>query len=162
MTIFISYSVRDNPLVERIAAHLRLQGHLVYWWQGSVEPGREVWPQIYGWIDQSDLVLAVITDAAVRRAMAIGNEMGHAKARNKRIVPLVAAGVPESELGCLKGTVYIPFDPVDPQPAIDRLLVYTKPPPPPAPVLQPAMDPWSALLIVGLVAMVLAGLASEK
>jgi hypothetical protein len=158
MTIFISYSVKDNLLVERIATLLRVQGHAVYWWQGSNEPGDDMWPQIFGWIDQSDLVLAVITDAVVKRAMAIGNEIGYAKGR-KKIVPLVASGVPVSELGCLQGIVHIPLDLLDPKPAIDRLLAYTKPP---APALQPAMDPWAALLLIGVVVLLIAALASEK
>ena len=161
MTIFVSYSVKDNLLVERIATLLRVQGHTVYWWQGSNEPGSEAWPQIFSWIVKADLVLAVITDAAVKRAMAIGNEIGHAKGK-KKIVPLVAAGVPESELGCLKGIVHIPFDPANPQPAIDRLLVYTKPAAPKVPVPQPVMGPGAALLAIGVVVLLIAALASEK
>jgi len=55
--------------------------------------------------------------------------------------------------------VHIPLDLLDPKPAIDRLLAYTKPP---APALQPAMDPWAALLLIGVVVLLIAALASEK
>jgi len=51
----------------------------------------------------------VITDATVSRAMAIGQEIGHARARGKTIIPFVGEGVQKSELGCLEGVIYEVF-----------------------------------------------------
>ena len=101
MNVFISYSVNDTSLVMMIVSHLRLQGHSVRWWHESKEPGKDMWPQIFGWIDAADLVLAVVTDNTVARGLAVGNEIGRAKTKGKMIIPLVAQNVVASDLGCL-------------------------------------------------------------
>jgi hypothetical protein len=108
--VFISYSAADVHLVDWIAAALESQGNEVYWWQGSQVPGEPAWPMIFDWIDQSDLVLAVLTDKAVARAMAIGQEIGHARAKGKTVIPLVATNVDEKDLGCLHGVTYLRID----------------------------------------------------
>lgn len=121
MKVFISYSVEDTQLVRQIADQLRSVTERVYWWERSKEPGSEAWPSIFGWIDQSDLVLAVITDKTVRRAMAVGNEIGHAKAKRKPIIPLIAPEVNEADLGCLKGVTYERIDRDNPGPAMESV-----------------------------------------
>jgi len=110
MKIFISYSVDDVDLVSQVARHLQPQADKIYWWKDSKALGKDVWPQIFGWIEQADLVLAVLTDSAVARAMAIGNEIGHAKAKGKVIIPLVAPNVSSADLGCLCGVTYQRID----------------------------------------------------
>jgi hypothetical protein len=110
MNIFISYSVTDKELVKQVADPLRPFVDNVFWWEESKEPGKEAWPTIFSWIDKSDLILAVITDHAISRAMAIGQEIGHAKAKNKEILPLVASTVDSKDLGCLSGITYQPID----------------------------------------------------
>ena len=61
---------------------------------------------LFGWIDISDFVIVVITDNTVRRAMAVGQEVGRAVTMKKTVIPLVAEGVPDSALGCLSGVTY--------------------------------------------------------
>jgi len=108
MRLFISYSTDDLEIVNQIADALRPHAEVCYWDKDN-EPGKSVWKTIFGWIDSSDVVIAVITDKAVSRAMSVGQEIGHAQAKGKKIIPLVHKGIPSSELGCLHGITYIPF-----------------------------------------------------
>jgi hypothetical protein len=118
--IFISYSTTDLALVRSIVAHISAPDQ-VFYWDKDKEPGKESWPTIFGWIDQADLVLVLITDSTVKRAMAVGQEVGHATKAKKRIIPLVAPGIPDDELGCLKGITYQPFDPSHPVPSLGQV-----------------------------------------
>lgn len=106
LNVFISYSVDDTALVNVIAAHLQPHAHARYWAQDK-EPGQEVWPTIYGWIDQADMVVVVLTGKTLARAISVGNEVGYARKAGKHIVPLVGPDVPKGALGCLEGTTYL-------------------------------------------------------
>lgn len=117
MNIFISYSVNDIKPVRMIANYISCHGQ-VFYWDKSREPGKEVWPLIFQWIDQSDIVIAVITDNTVRRAMAVGQELGHAKAKQKLIIPLVTSNVKASDLGFLSGIIYEKINPHNLGPAL--------------------------------------------
>lgn len=117
MNIFISYSVADLQLVNSIAGYISRHASVRYW-DKSKEPGREAWPLIFQWIDQSDLVIAVITDNTVRRAMSVGQELGRAKTMQKFIIPLVTGNVKSSDLGFLSGIVYERIDPRNLTPAL--------------------------------------------
>jgi hypothetical protein len=121
MKVFISYSVHDTTFVKTIADQLRPIAEQVLWWEESKEPGREVWPSIFGWIDQSDLILAVITDKTVTRAMAVGNEIGRAKTKGKPVIPLIAPDVKAGKLGCLSGVTYQQIDRGNPGPAMEAV-----------------------------------------
>lgn len=105
MRVFISYSTADRSLVSMIADSLSQHAEVCYWDQDK-EIGQGNWPQIYNWIDTSDMVLAVITGNTVSRAMSVGNEIGRAKAKGKMIIPLVGDEVSSSDLGCLKDVTY--------------------------------------------------------
>ena len=159
MNVFISYSVNDTSLVIMIVKHLRLQGHSVRWWHESKEPGKDMWPQIFGWIDAADLVLAVVTDNTVARGLAVGNEIGRARAKGKMIIPLVAQNVVTSDLGCLSEVVQIRFDPRNLWPAIMELQRHTPPPTVPG-VGQPATNSGAAVLAV--IALVLLAMAASS
>ena len=113
MNVFISYSADDLALVNWIGGQIKPHAN-VFYWDKSKQPGQDAWQTIYSWIDQSDLVLAVITDSAVSRAMSVGQEIGRAKAKLKTVVPVVTSNVPSSELGCLSGTTYQKIDPENP------------------------------------------------
>lgn len=113
MKVFISYSVYDTEQVKQVVDYLAPHVEDIKWWNKSNEPGKNCWESIFGWIDNSDLVLAVITDKAVKRAMAMGQEIGHAKAKSKKIIPLVGTNVDTGQLGCLQGITHIPFNDKD-------------------------------------------------
>lgn len=108
MKIFISYSAEDFALVRKLADAI-ISIAEVYYWDKDKVLGKDSWITIFSWIDAADLVVAVITDSTVSRAMAVGQEVGHAKAKGKVIIPLVAEGVHKSELGCLEGVTYEVF-----------------------------------------------------
>jgi len=76
---------------------------------------------IFSWIDIADMVFVVITGNTLHRAMAVGQEVGHAKAKNKLIIPLVSPEVPSMELGFLSGIAYQPIDVKDPAPALQQV-----------------------------------------
>ncbi|MCA9470115.1 MAG: toll/interleukin-1 receptor domain-containing protein [Nitrospira sp.] len=120
MKVFISYSTGDLALVQQLGEYVGRQAEVFYWDKANV-PGQEVWPSIFEWIDQCDLVLAVITDTTVSRAMAVGQEIGRAKAKFKPIVPVVAPDVPSSALGFLSGVTYQQIQPENPGPAIQAI-----------------------------------------
>jgi hypothetical protein len=145
VNVFISYSSRDTRIVQQIAGYLSQTANVLYW-NKNQEPGRESWPSIFSWIDQSDIVLAFITGNTVERAMSVGNEIGHAKAKNKLIIPIVTVDVPESELGCLKGIIYQRFDMNNPGPAIkvvERVILKKKK------EKEEQADAWRAIFLVG-------------
>ena len=90
MKVFISYSATDTRRMQRIADQLKANNKaIVHWWEDSQRPGQVAWSQIFQWIDAADLVLVVISGNVLRRALAVGNEVGYAKAKNKLIIPLV-------------------------------------------------------------------------
>jgi len=106
MKVFISYSVADVDLLRHVADAIRAGGDEPLCWDTSRTPGQEVWASIFQWIDASELVVVIITDQTVKRAMAVGQEVGRARTKGKPIVPLVAAGVAPGDLGCLNGVIY--------------------------------------------------------
>lgn len=69
-------------------------------------------------IDVSDLVLVVIKGETVSRAMSVGQEIGHAQAMGKSIIPIVTPEVSASNLGLLSGITYQRIDRYNPKLAI--------------------------------------------
>jgi hypothetical protein len=109
MKVFVSYSVADADLLRQVVAAVRAGGDEPFCWDTSRVPGNSAWASIFQWIDQADLVIVIITDQTVSRAMSVGQEVGRALAKGKPIVPLVAAGVQSGDLGCLSGVIYQPI-----------------------------------------------------
>ncbi len=120
MKIFISYGNDNLKLVEFVSENLRAFGE-IYYWNQSKEPGQEAWHSIHSWIDNSDLVIAIITEQVVNRAMAIGNEVGRAISKGKTVIPLVTSEVRESDLGCLHGITHQRIDFQKPQEALANI-----------------------------------------
>ena len=120
MKVFISYSAEDLSLVKWIGNQIEPHAD-VFYWANNKQPGAEAWTTIYSWIDQSDLVLAVITDSAVSRAMSVGQEIGRAKAKGKTVIPIVTPNVSSSELGCLSETTYQKIDSENPGVALNAI-----------------------------------------
>lgn len=148
MNVFISYSTDDLDLVRQISREIGPYATVRYW-DKSKEPGTEVWDSIFSWIDQSDVVLAVITDKTVSRAMSVGQEIGRAKAKGRKIVPFVSEGIASSELGCLNGVTYEPISRSNPAPAFERIKAIFMP------KTEQATDDFNnALIILGIVVLV--------
>lgn len=107
-----------------LAEHVKRFVDNVYYWDKNQQPGQDSWHSIYNWIDRSDIVIAVMTDRTVSRAMSVGNEIGYAKKADKIIVPLVSHKVKETDLGCLKGITYVRIDQRDMNPALNTIKRY--------------------------------------
>lgn len=124
MNVFFSYSTEDTAVVKLLAAALHSQPNVdeVHWWDGSNVPGEELWKSIFRWIDDSTIVIAVITGNTLERAMSVGNEVGYAKAKKKRIVAFVAPEIENANLGCLSPDIRIPLVPGEIEAGIERLL----------------------------------------
>ena len=93
----------------------------VKYWDKDKTPGKTAWTEIFSWIDASDVVLAIITNDVVSRGLCVGQEIGHAIAKGKKIIPLVGPNVNCNELGCLNGITYQKFDPANPMQSIETL-----------------------------------------
>ena len=117
MKVFISYSTSETAVVKRLAGYVEQFAEVTYW-DKSKEPGNEVWPTIFKWIDEADLVLVLITGNTVQRAMSVGQEVGRANTKGKLIVPLVTPEVPSAELGFLSSITFERLDRDNPGPAL--------------------------------------------
>jgi|ERR1035437_8544237 hypothetical protein len=121
MRIFISYSSPDSNIVSVLADQLKLYGE-VYYWDKDNAPEESAWEQIFSWIDNSDIVLVLVTDASIARAMSVGREVGRAKSGNKFIVPIVSSSVSKKGLGFLSDITYQVIDIINPAPALNRII----------------------------------------
>jgi len=124
MNVFISYSTQDSAMVKLFASALRSQPKVdvVHWWEGSKVPGKDLWQSIFGWIDEADIVMAVITSNTLERAMSVGNEVGYAKAKKKRITAFVTPEIEAASLGCLSPDIHVPLVPGEIEAGIERVL----------------------------------------
>lgn len=120
MRIFISYSTADINIVNQLSMYLRPYGD-VKWWAENKEIGQDAWQTIFSWIDSADIVIVLITDNTVARGLAVGQEVGRAKALNKFIIPIVSNSVSIAELGFMSGITYQQIDLHNPFPAIFRI-----------------------------------------
>lgn len=120
MNVFISYSTPDVQIVRQLADQLRQYAN-VYFWQESKQIGKDAWDTIFNWIDNSDLVVVLITGNTVSRGLSVGQEVGRAKTKDKTILPMVSPEVPSSDLGFLSGITYQPVDVRNPTPAIEAI-----------------------------------------
>lgn len=138
MKVFISYSAKDTTLIRNFADGLKQQAGVsqVHWWEDSKRLGKEAWPQIFRWIDEADLVLVIVTGNVLGRALAVGNEVGYAKAKGKYIIPLVSeltgwrliiqrmginAGICPEDLGCLGELVHVRINEHEPSAGIEQI-----------------------------------------
>jgi hypothetical protein len=121
MRIFISYSSSDTNIVSVLADQLKMYGD-VYYWDKEKTPGESAWEQIFSWIDNSDIVLVLVTDAAIARAMSVCQEVGRAKSGNKFIIPIVSSSVSKNGLGFLSDISYQEIDIMNPAPAINYII----------------------------------------
>lgn len=140
MKVFISYSAKDTSLIRKFADGLKHQVagvSQVHWWEDSKRLGKEAWPQIFRWIDEADFVLVIVTGNVLSRAMAVGNEVGYAKAKGKSIIPLISepsawslmlqrfgvhnAGINAEDLGCLGELVHDRINKHDPKAGIEKI-----------------------------------------
>jgi len=126
MKVFVSYSADDSDFVRKVVDGIRNDVESVHWWDESKQLGQSCWDQIFSWIDEADLVLAIVTGKVLERGLAVGNEIGYAKAKGKEIIPLITDEDDRFDLGCLIGTVDQYIDENDPQSGIDAIKNHIK------------------------------------
>src|SRR5579863_6342500 len=95
--VFVSYSRRDSEFVRRLAESVSERGKEVWLDTEGIADG-EVFPEaIKRAIEQSDAFVFVITPSSVHSTYC-ENEVEHARAMQKRIVPLLREFVADPEL----------------------------------------------------------------
>src|SRR5437868_2209514 len=125
MKVFISYSSTETKFVKDLAAHLATHVDPIFWGKDKL-PGDEDWPSIFKWIEQSKFVVVVLSDAVLRRGIAVGQEIGFAKKCGKTIIPFVSETVEIKDIGFLKGITPVRYNEGDPSLAVAELIEVIK------------------------------------
>jgi hypothetical protein len=112
MQIFISHSSKDLEWVELLAKRIEAAGANAYLAQlDHSGVGHDLNQKLCDAIDASDVFVVLLTDNAAATPL-VREEIGYARGKNKRVIPLVTrevAGNPAA-LGMLNGVEHIPFD----------------------------------------------------
>src|ERR1022692_1754234 len=114
--VFISYSRKDKEFVRRLEEALQARGRQAWVdWEG-IRPTEEFMQAIYRAIEGADTFIFVLSPDSVCSKVC-AQEIAHAVAQNKRMVPLVArevnaADVPDAlaKLNWIFGRDTDPFD----------------------------------------------------
>ncbi|HYR57146.1 MAG TPA: toll/interleukin-1 receptor domain-containing protein, partial [Chthoniobacteraceae bacterium] len=95
--VFISYSRKDKDFVQRLDAALQ-QRQREAWvdWEG-IRPTEEFMQAIYGAIEGANTFIFVLSPDSISSKVC-AKEIAHAVAQNKRMVPLVAREVEDSQV----------------------------------------------------------------
>ncbi len=113
MLLFISYAQRDLPLAQQLAS--RLSGSVVkvrYWEQDKV-PSKPAWKTIQTWIDESTIVVPILTEEGGIKSPAVNQEVGYAVRAGKRIAAIVGPQVAHASLAMIQATTIIALDSVE-------------------------------------------------
>lgn len=112
MQIFISHSSKDLEWVELLAKRIEAAGANAYLAQVDHSGvGHVLNQKLCDAIDASDVFVVLLTDNAAATPL-VREEIGYAIGKDKRVIPLVTAGVARNPvaLGMLNGVEHIPFD----------------------------------------------------
>jgi hypothetical protein len=90
--VFISYSRKDAAFVRRLDEALKSRGREAWVDWEDIRPTEEFMQAIYAAIEGADTFIFVLTPDSVV-SVACGQEIAHAAANNKRMVPIVARDV---------------------------------------------------------------------
>jgi hypothetical protein len=120
MTAFLAHSTKDAALVRRVARASRRSGFTPYLHENDPRPGEPLHAKLQDAISSSDVVIALLTREGTESAY-VHQEVSWALKADKRVIPLLAPGVPAEALGMLQGTEHIPLDPTNPTAGIRTL-----------------------------------------
>lgn len=95
--VFISHSGEDTEWVREFAAALRSRGSDVWLDEWRLRPGEPIQNEMEKGLRESDIVAFVITPQNVHRGNFLF-ELGAAIGMGKRAVPILAKGMPPSDL----------------------------------------------------------------
>jgi hypothetical protein len=85
LSVFVSYSTNDLPIVERVQKALESAGASVFVAEHSVPPGNSLKADISAALNRSELVV-VLWSKHASESKWVGHEIGHASGRDKRII----------------------------------------------------------------------------
>ncbi|ODS38749.1 MAG: hypothetical protein A7316_07280 [Candidatus Altiarchaeales archaeon WOR_SM1_86-2] len=121
MKVFVSHSVKDRNIVSTLKSNLDLAGIQTYIADEDYQPGTDIWEKVTRNIDDSDIVIAILTRDGDRSSY-VNQEMGYASKANIQIIPIVEDNV--KPVGALEGMEYIRFNRLSPLDAIDLTTQY--------------------------------------
>ena len=119
--VFISHSTADLSLVQQLQYWLEVNGIETYLADLYPQPGATLASKISNAIEQSNCVIAVLTQNGAR-SQWVHQEIGYAKRAGRLVIPVAEEGVPTT--GFVQGVEYIPFHRENPAEAIDRIVEY--------------------------------------
>lgn len=120
MKVFISYSNGDLEFARSVASMIKPYALTTYWDQDRL-PGDGDWSSIFSWINDSSIVLALVSESVIKRGLSVGQEIGYAKKAGKVIIPFVSKKVSRDDLGAIKDLTAIHYDELNPATAIKEL-----------------------------------------
>jgi hypothetical protein len=98
LSVFISYARADaSSFAQELMLGLEVAGFQAFLDRHDIAAGEEWEARLGSLIDASDTIVFIITPASARSARCLW-EVEQAESRSKRVIPVVWAGVPESEL----------------------------------------------------------------
>src|SRR6185369_975970 len=89
--IFLSYSRKDTPVMQRLRDDLREAG-LGVWADDNLEPGTSAWEKSISAAIRSAGCLVVILSPDAEQSTWVGRELAMAETLDKRIFPILARG----------------------------------------------------------------------
>jgi len=110
-SVFLSHSHADKPFARRLAADLRLAGHIVWIDEAEIEIGDSLIEKIRGGLDKVDYVAAILSSASIESEW-VNRELDIASNREideKRVVVLPLLLEKVALPGFLKGKFYGDF-----------------------------------------------------
>jgi nucleoside 2-deoxyribosyltransferase len=90
---FLSYTVYDRDLVDRLEQALTSSGHTVFVDRGTAVAGSSWAETIRDAIEKADVFIVIVSRNSLSRDFATGAEVGAAWGRGKRIVAIETADV---------------------------------------------------------------------
>jgi hypothetical protein len=92
-SLFLSYTLYDRDLVERLEHALTSAGHTVFVDRGTVAAGSSWAETIRDEIEKADVFVVIVSRDSLSRDSAVGAEVGAAWGRRKRIVAVEVSDV---------------------------------------------------------------------
>ncbi len=111
--VFLSHSYSDKGAVAAIHDQLATSGIEVWISEQHPEPGTLVGKKILDAIQQTDVLVVLLTEAS-SVSQYVHQEIGAALAAKKPVIPLATFDVPADRLGMLAGVEWLRVDPSNP------------------------------------------------
>lgn len=88
--VFLSYSERERPVMEKIARNLMREGFTVWTNKTDIKTGEDFQTMIDRGVEEADNIVFLMSPASLASEYC-GKELIHARLHNKRLIPLLIA-----------------------------------------------------------------------